>query len=215
MPGCKPDIHCEALHPTIKTPDVTATAEYYRDKLGFKVDFLWGDPPVHAGVSLGAMAIHFSQDPPTPEGFWIYLVINDVDALYRWYQSNDVHLRSEPKSQPWGMREFIVEDPNGYLLRFGQHDFRSGEPVKVERVERTVRIEKRLATLLDDLVQHKGMTLGELLEETLLHSFEPAPGLEGQAVTSPHTGTTMRLIDELKRKYDIAYDTHTCYRFTE
>jgi hypothetical protein len=59
------------------------------------------------------------------------------------------------------------------------------------------------------------MTVGEALEETLLHSFEPMPDFEGQGVASPHTQRTLAVIQQLKRKYGVDYETHASYRFTE
>jgi uncharacterized glyoxalase superfamily protein PhnB len=211
----KPAIHCEAVHPTLKVPNVQTAVEFYRDRLGFEVDFLWGEPPVHAGVRLGTVSIHFSRDEPNTNGFWIYLVVNGVDELFEWYTSNGVDLLDSPKTQPWGMREFSIRDNNGYHLRFAQHDFRSGPPVKVERVEIQARIEKRLAALLGDLAEHKGMTVGETLEETLLHTFEAMPDFEGQGVASPHTRETLAFIAQLKDKHALDYETHDTYRFRE
>jgi hypothetical protein len=82
----------------------------------------------------------------------------------------------------------------------------------VERVTIEARIEKRLAALLDDLAKHKGMTLGETIEETLLHTFEP---VSSGGVASPHTLVTLNHIQELKTKHGIDYDTHASYRFVE
>jgi uncharacterized glyoxalase superfamily protein PhnB len=211
----RPVIRCETVHPTLQVPDVTATAEYYRDKLGFQLEFLWGEPPVHAGVSLGCISMHFSQGSPAPHGFWIYLVIDDADRLFEWYKENGVEVLDEPQTHPWGMREFNITDLNGYRLRFGQHDFRSGLPIQVERVEIHARMEKRLALLMEDLALHKGMTVGEMLEETLLHTFEPMPDFEGQGVASPHTKRTLAYINQLKEKHGLDYDTHASYRFSE
>ena len=81
----------------------------------------------------------------------------------------------------------------------------------IERVDVPVRLEKRLAALLADLAERKGMTVGECLEETLLHTFEPFGG----GVASPHTRTQHRYIRQLKREHGIDYDAHACYRFVE
>jgi catechol 2,3-dioxygenase-like lactoylglutathione lyase family enzyme len=211
----RPVIHCDTICPTLRVPDVRAAAQYYRDKLGFEIDFLWGEPPVHAGVRLGCAPIHFSKGDPDPCGMWIALAVDHIDPLFEWYKSNGVELLDEPESKPWGMREFNIRDPNGYHLRFGQHDFRSGPPVPIERVDVQVRMERRLASLMMELAEHKGMTIGEMLEETLLHTFEPMPDCQGQGVASPHTRQTLAVIDQLKRKHGIDYDTHASYRFIE
>ena len=41
------------LAPILAVPDVQAAAEYYCDKLGFTVGFLYGDPPTHGGIHRG------------------------------------------------------------------------------------------------------------------------------------------------------------------
>lgn len=58
----------------------------------------------------------------------------------------------------------------------------------------------------------KQMTVGEMLEETLLHTFEEVPG---GGVTSPHSASTHRHIQSLKKLHGIDYDTHASYRFAE
>jgi len=215
MSDQKPAIACEDVFPTIVVADVVETIDFYHDKLGFDVDFIWGEPPEHAGVSLGSISVHFSKGNPNPDGFWIYLVVVDVDALYDRYQGAGLEVEGKPETYPWGMREFNLTDLNGCRLRFGQHDFRSGDPIQIDRVDLQVRIEERLAGLMKDLAEHKGMSVGELLEETLLHTFEPVPNMEGQGVASPHVKQTFRVIEDLKEKHGIDYETHASYRFSE
>ncbi len=55
------------------------------------------------------------------------------------------------------------------------------------------------------------MSLASCLEEILLHTIEPL----GDGVASPHTKTTLRYIQELKKKHGIDYDCHASYRFVE
>jgi hypothetical protein len=84
--------------------------------------------------------------------------------------------------------------------------------MEIERVPLETRIEKRLAALMGELAQHKNMTVGEMLEETFLHTFEKV--LSG-GVASPHTENTLSYIKELKKKHAIDYDCHASYRFIE
>lgn len=69
--------------------------------------------------------------------------------------------------------------------------------------------------VLADLAKETNRTVGEVLEEVLLPSFEPLPGQIGEAVASPHAKATFHLIEGLKRKHRLDYDTHANYRFTE
>jgi hypothetical protein len=79
-------------------------------------------------------------------------------------------------------------------------------------VEVGVRLEKRLAALLEDLAASKRMDVSSCLEEILLHSFEQ---VGDDASASPHTRSTFRYIEALKRRHGIDYDAHASYRFVE
>src|SRR5262245_45567133 len=50
-----------AICPTFIVPDVVATAEHYRDVLGFKILGYFLDPPVFAMVARDAAEIHFGK----------------------------------------------------------------------------------------------------------------------------------------------------------
>ena len=58
-----------------------------------------------------------------PEGgAWdAYLWIDDVDSLYAEYKSKGVKIVRGVCDQPYGCRDFDVEDCNGYRLCFGQN----------------------------------------------------------------------------------------------
>ncbi len=87
--------------------------------------------------------------------------------------------------------------------------------VPVERIQLGVRIEKRMAQVLKGLAEYKGVTLGELIEEIVLHSFEPIPGQEGQQCASPHSKRSLEAIAGLKKVYGMDYDTHASYAFQD
>jgi hypothetical protein len=91
-------------------------------------------------------------------------------------------------------------------LSFGQHLYKAGEPIRIERIDVPVRLEKRLAALLRDLADAKRMSLGSCLEEILLHTNDGV---------GPHTRTQLRHIEALKKKHGIDYDSHASYRFVE
>ena len=88
-------------------------------------------------------------------------------------------------------------------------------PVPVERVQVGARIEKRMVQVLKGLAEFKGFTLGELIEEIVLHSFEPVPGQEGQQCASPHSQRSLQAIAGLKKVYGMDYDTHSSYHFQD
>lgn len=211
----KPDFDCVGIYPTLPVGDVRETAEWYQNKLGFDLRFFYGDPPTHGAVQLGQATVHFFPGEPNPRGHWLYFQVEDVDEAYEWMNANDVTMLDAPADQPWQMREFNLRDLNGYHLRFGAALIRAGDPIPIERADLELRIEKRLAALLSDLAHHKRMTMSELLEETLMHSFETEPAMASRWVASPHTARNLRHIAGLKTKHGIDYDTHDTYRFSE
>lgn len=206
-----PDVDCEQHHASLHVSDVIAAVDFYTNKLGFKPGFTWGDPPTFAGVNLGDEQIFLEQGTPNPEGCSVFFLISQADELWEFQRANDVEIVAPPGDRPYGIRDYTIRDLHGYRLTFGHYLYNLGPPIRIERVDVPVRLEKRLAALLYDLAEHKRMSLTGCLEEILLHTCEP----HGDGVASPHTKRTLRYIQELKQKHGIDYDSHGSYRFVE
>lgn len=91
----------------------------------------------------------------------------------------------------------------------------AADAVTVERVQLGVRLEKRMVKVLKGLAEFNGITLGQLLEKIVLHSFEPLEGQEGEWSASPHGKRSLAVIADLKRIYGMDYDTHAGHQFHE
>jgi len=207
-----PQVDCEQHHPSLSVSDVLAAADFYTTKLGFELAFTWGEPPTMAGVNLGHVQVFLEQGTPSPQGCAVYFVIGDADELYEFQRASGVEIVAPPGDRPYGLRDYTVRDLYGYLLSFGHRlPDAGGPPLKIERVDVPVRLEKRLAALLHDLAEHKHMSLNSCLEEILLHTCEQL----GDGVASPHTKRTLEHIRQLKKKHGIDYDSHASYRFVE
>ena len=73
---------------------------------------------------------------------------------------------------------------------------------KIERVQTGVRIEKRILKVLKAIATHHEITLGDLIEGIVLHSFEGKP---------PFGPDTLTLIEKIKEVYGLdltAADSH-------
>ena len=121
-----------SVAPYFLVDDVVATSTYYRDALGFGFERLWGDPPVFCmvrrqGVTLmlaqaetrGLMRPNHVADPER-HAWDAYIWIDDADGLYAEYRARGVTISREVCDQPYGCRDFEVDDCNGYRLCFGQ-----------------------------------------------------------------------------------------------
>ena len=119
--------------PEIPVSNIDEAIEYYETKLGFHVDFGAGKLGL-AGISRGdcrmflANAVfrtHYGNAGPVL--IWLNLDSKDeVDKLYQSWNSSQAKLISQPESKPWGLHEFIAEDPDGNLFRVF-YDFGTAE----------------------------------------------------------------------------------------
>jgi DNA-binding transcriptional MerR regulator len=116
--------HFGGAAPVLRVPDVVAAAEEYRDKLGFEISFVWGEPAQYVTTRRDEVAIHFSKaEAPLPGGgpiSNIYLFVSDIDDVYEELKGRGAKITAELETWPYGMREFAVEDMNGYRLCFGE-----------------------------------------------------------------------------------------------
>jgi len=85
----------------------------------------------------------------------------------------------------------------------------------VERVQLGVRMEKRLVTVLKGLAKFQEVTLGQLLENILLHWLEAVPGQESEMAFSPHGKCALAAIADLKRVHGMDYDAHPAKAYRE
>ncbi|MBI2421096.1 MAG: VOC family protein [Candidatus Levybacteria bacterium] len=49
-------------------------------------------------------------------GLYLYLSVDDVDEFYKDLISKGLKPSSEPRDWPWGNKEFVIRDPDGYKL---------------------------------------------------------------------------------------------------
>ena len=87
------------------------------------------------------------------------------------------------------------------------------ETVAVERVQLGVRMEKSMVKVLKGLAEFEGVSLGQLMEKIVLHSFEPIEGEEGEMAASPHGKRALAAITDLRRIYGMTLDVHATRHF--
>ena len=103
--------------------DLEQTFQFYK-KLGLAAEI----KDDACRVKLGDFTLAFMDESKagisneanqTPKGIGIYTYIEvaDVDEYYKAIKADGVS-GTEPKTWPWGKREFVVKDPDGYKLVF-------------------------------------------------------------------------------------------------
>jgi catechol 2,3-dioxygenase-like lactoylglutathione lyase family enzyme len=204
----------QGLTPILYVSDFAKTCDYFVRQLGFRKLWDWGTPPSFGAVARDKVEIFLSLGGQGQPGTWLCVFVEDIDTLHAEFTAKGAIIPVPPRNEPWCMREMHVACPDGHVLRFGQGIPSAPERV-VERRDLAVRMETRLAAVLEELAAQSGRNVGQLLEEIVLHSFEPVEGQEGVSSASAYTAGTFRRIEELKQKHGIDYDTHACYGFVE
>ena len=109
--------------------DVVATAEYYRDILGFEILGFFADPPVYAMVSRGGVEMHFGKADGRPldgsgnrfrrVGFDAYIWVDDIQALFEELTATGADVTEGPIKRIYQSTEVTIKDINGFTLVFG------------------------------------------------------------------------------------------------
>jgi catechol 2,3-dioxygenase-like lactoylglutathione lyase family enzyme len=115
-----------AATPMIHVPDVRATAAWY-ETIGFTVLETFGDGGEglsFAILSAGNTRLMLNQGgrPSTAERREVdlYVDVDQVDQLFASFRDR-VQVVAELDDTDYGMREFIIRDPNGFWITFGQN----------------------------------------------------------------------------------------------
>lgn len=116
---CAHDSEISCPHPIFSVADLKASERYYKDALGFKLDWDYGDPPTFGSVSRGDGVLFLCQQCQGQPGAWVMLFVRDIDKLHEELVERGARIRMPPTDMPWGLREMNVSDLDGNVLRFG------------------------------------------------------------------------------------------------
>ena len=119
------------ISPTLAVRNVKQTIQFYRDSLGFKTGMAFpdADNPEYADLSKDGMVIMFvpakdigiGAKEKLGIGVNLYMQIDgDIDEYYSEVRNKGVNVVVDIKDEPFGIRDFTVEDINGYKLTFNQ-----------------------------------------------------------------------------------------------
>ena len=116
--------------PILLVKDVVASANYYRDKIGFTYDRFWGEPPCFCILHRDGFHLMLSQVEDSRyivphykvvEKMWnVYYWVNDAQRLYEEVKARGATIDYDVCDQPYGCREFGIQDLDGYDIAFGQ-----------------------------------------------------------------------------------------------
>jgi catechol 2,3-dioxygenase-like lactoylglutathione lyase family enzyme len=110
--------------------DIRAACDFYTAKLGFTVDFVYGDPPFYGQVARDQARLTlrvvgepvFAGDIREREHLLsaslTVATSAEIEQLFATYQAAGVRFHQTLKKEPWGATTFVVADPDGNLVLF-------------------------------------------------------------------------------------------------
>jgi uncharacterized glyoxalase superfamily protein PhnB len=119
------------ISPTLAVRNMKQTIQFYGDSLGFKIGMAFpdADNPEYVDLSKDGMVIMFipaknvgiGAKEKLGIGVNLYMQIDgDIDEYYSELKNKGVKVVVDIKDEPYGVRDFTVEDINGYKLTFNQ-----------------------------------------------------------------------------------------------
>jgi uncharacterized glyoxalase superfamily protein PhnB len=126
------------ITPNLVVADLDKSLKFYRDILGFSISQTVPDKPpfIFAWMKRGEAELFLNVNMPPQPGepdlyagkpigggtLSLYLVMEGIDELYASVQQQKIPIVIAMHTQFYGMKEFAVHDPDGYLLIFAQQE---------------------------------------------------------------------------------------------
>lgn len=109
----------------ILVEDTLKTAKFYKE-LGFsireetknKVSLVLNNFYVDFHNEVTVQINDEASKGPKGLGIYIYVNVDDIDEYYHSLLNKNLKPSSQPRDWPWGNREFVIRDPDGYKIVF-------------------------------------------------------------------------------------------------
>lgn len=85
--------------------------------LSFRLNWFWIDFHPYA-IEADQDFVQTAKQEPKGGGLFFYFSVEDVDEAYEFVLSKGMKPETKPTNKPWGNREFILKDPDGFKLVF-------------------------------------------------------------------------------------------------
>ena len=119
-----------AIEAQLLVANIKRSCDFYTDKLGFAIHFIYGDPPHYAQVFRDNARINLqlvgepvlAGDIRKREHLLCASITvasaNEIKQLFLDYQAAGISFHRALKKEPWGATTFIVSDPDENLILF-------------------------------------------------------------------------------------------------
>jgi len=119
-------MHYRKVTANLMVHDVNASLKFYVEALGLERQITVPDQPpfVFVAVGSGDLEIFLNQEEAAgkakPGGISLYVEVDGLDQLLGRTQQASIKIEIPLNETFYGMREFAVLDPDGYLVIFAE-----------------------------------------------------------------------------------------------
>ena len=118
-----PERSLARIVPILAVKNLARAMDFYRT-LGFSAQ-AWRDGDTYAFLTRDQLDIHLRSAPDlieghNPSGIYLNLADGTAAALEAEFRAAGVKILSPLTPRQWRMNEFVLSDPDGNLLRFGE-----------------------------------------------------------------------------------------------
>ena len=99
----------------LRPVDYGRSVDFYRDVLGLHIFREWASGTVFF-LGGGLLELSRSAGPVSDDKLSLWLHVRDVDAEFARLRDKGVEVVEAPVTEPWGLREARVRDPDGLML---------------------------------------------------------------------------------------------------
>jgi catechol 2,3-dioxygenase-like lactoylglutathione lyase family enzyme len=117
-----------AVEPQLYVSDIEAACDYYSERLGFTVAFVYGDPPHYAQVYRDGVQLNLRHVDRLPfdsefrareeDALSATIVVEDAQLLAAEFEASGALFHQPLRTEEWGTKTIIIADPDGNLVAF-------------------------------------------------------------------------------------------------
>lgn len=104
----------------LRPVDPERSRAFYRDALGLAIYREFGDGPERGTVFFlgggGLLELSGRADSPAGDAVALWVQVRDLAATHRELVERGVRVLREPRTEPWGLREMWIADPDGVRI---------------------------------------------------------------------------------------------------
>ena len=117
-----------AAEPQLLVSDIAAACDYFVERLGFQVEFTYGEPAFYGQVARDGARVdlRWVRGPVFAPGFReregdvlaASITVDEIGPLFAELEGRGATIHQRLRTEPWGARTFIVADPDFNLILF-------------------------------------------------------------------------------------------------